>query len=109
MVVFLPGKDWFSCLLDGDDNLVDIIDFDPLYICENNGPAIRRQFPYAGDFWLIWTDADPATHTILKDPARMLGLYFLHSFEDGFGDSFLPGGCWMERCLVVEALHPWSG
>jgi hypothetical protein len=81
MVVFLPGKDWFSCLLDGDDNLVDIIDFDPLYICENNGPAIRRQFPYAGDFWLIWTDADPATHTTeqIAQKSRSRGVVYIHA------------------------------
>lgn len=47
------------------------------------------------------------THATKK--TRYYGSFILHSFEDSFGDSLLPGGCWMKRCFAVETLYPWAG
>jgi hypothetical protein len=55
-------KDWFKALFDSYGNEVAIRDFDRLYIHEGPSRKLQLQFPNGGDFWLVYTDTDPATY-----------------------------------------------
>lgn len=55
-------KDWFRGLFDNEGNPVEILDFEPLHMHYEDSRAMRRQFPNGGDFWLVYTDADPAKY-----------------------------------------------
>lgn len=55
-------KDWYKALFDNEGNPVEILDFAPLHRHDGDSRAMRRQFPNGGDFWLVYTDTDPAKH-----------------------------------------------
>lgn len=54
---------WYKALFDSKGGQAEILDFELLYWHAGDSRAMRRQFPNGGDFWLVYTDTDPATHS----------------------------------------------